>query len=288
MTSPQRTLISIGPSHYVEKARWCLDLYKLPYIEERYIPLYHFRRTVPLGRRQTPLLLEQGKKIEESSIICRHIHDNYQLPSQVQSQVCLFPTDPTELSKVMELDELFGKKLGRATRLLVYYHAVESDEILHQTFCTKGTNALDQKLFPVFLPYWKKFMKKTLGLTAQNYSKSIQFIDDIFHQVSQTLETRTFFSQRDRAQPLSKFLVTDKISLADISFAALGAPLINVGAKHGYPLPPEELLRAHLPSDFWQMIDGWRKTPAGQFINSMYEHHRPSSSPTLAFQNKKE
>ncbi len=40
------TLLTIGFSHFSERARWLLDLTSLKYIEDRHLPAFHLARTM--------------------------------------------------------------------------------------------------------------------------------------------------------------------------------------------------------------------------------------------------
>ena len=48
MTTPYR-LMTIGPSHYCEKARWALDYLGIDYVEEKHPPMIHWGWSLPSG-----------------------------------------------------------------------------------------------------------------------------------------------------------------------------------------------------------------------------------------------
>lgn len=97
-------LISIPASNYVEKARWALQLAKLPFEEDKFIPVVHAFNTRPKGGDIVPLLYFPSLKkvLTDSSDIldlCAQV-----LPS-------LYPTEET---KALEL--YYDKELGSHAR----------------------------------------------------------------------------------------------------------------------------------------------------------------------------
>ena len=55
-------LITMGFSHYCEKARWALDRAKLDYVEESHAPLLHLPTARRFGGRTVPLLVDTDTK----------------------------------------------------------------------------------------------------------------------------------------------------------------------------------------------------------------------------------
>ena len=52
---PKPRLITIGPSHYCEKARWALERAGIEYVEHAHAPILHYAATLVLrGQRTTP------------------------------------------------------------------------------------------------------------------------------------------------------------------------------------------------------------------------------------------
>ncbi len=63
-----------------------------------------------------------------------------------------------------------------------------------------------------------------------------------------------------------RYLVGDRLSAADVAFAALAAPVV-APARYGGPLPP----RRAWPADYARYVDTMRATPAGRFALALYD-----------------
>src|SRR3712207_156206 len=104
-------------SHYNEKARWALDYKALP----------HVRKAVEAGRHQKvakklsggttlPVLQLDGKAIGDSTEIIAELE-------RVRPQPALYPADPAERQRALELEDHLDEELGPRTRLLAVHHA---------------------------------------------------------------------------------------------------------------------------------------------------------------------
>jgi glutathione S-transferase len=80
---------------------------------------------------------------------------------------------------------------------------------------------------------------------------------------------REVFAQADAQRAGSPYLVGDRFTAADLTFAALAAPLV-APPGYGVELPPVE----QLPSDFRGALGAWRATPSGAAALAIYERHR--------------
>jgi glutathione S-transferase len=66
-------LITIPISHYSEKVRWALDLLKIPYIEERHVPVFHRLATRKYGGSSVPVLVTQSGNFTDSKDILHYL-----------------------------------------------------------------------------------------------------------------------------------------------------------------------------------------------------------------------
>src|SRR6266540_3996148 len=66
-------LITIGVSHYCEKARWALERAGVPFVEEAHAPILHYAATLSrFGQRATPILTTPQGTIRDSTAIVRY------------------------------------------------------------------------------------------------------------------------------------------------------------------------------------------------------------------------
>jgi len=118
-------LVTIGPSHYCEKARWGLDRAGIRYDEEAHVPIFHYGASlVRHGQRSTPILVTPHGTLRDSTDILRHA-DKF-----VGASERLFPTDQPLLDEVLNLEDLFDRRLGPATRRLAYFHVIDDAHAL--------------------------------------------------------------------------------------------------------------------------------------------------------------
>ncbi len=95
-------LVTIGFSHYVDKARWGLDLSPLRerYVEDAHMPVFHFPAVAAITkdrkRTSTPLLLlPDGTVIQDSALILEYLSRTYPqdlghlYPPGLEEQVCM-------------------------------------------------------------------------------------------------------------------------------------------------------------------------------------------------------
>jgi glutathione S-transferase len=66
-----------------------------------------------------------------------------------------------------------------------------------------------------------------------------------------------------------RYLVGDQFSVADLTFAALAAPVL-LPPKYGKPLPTLDVF----PAEARAQLETWRGSPPGQFALRIYADHR--------------
>lgn len=241
-------LITIPVSHYCEKARWALTKLKLPYVEERHMPPFHRFATGRAGGKLTPVLITEANAFTDSTDILRY------LDSIAPANAKLYPTDPELRQQVEELEDLFNKKLGPATRCWGYFHAMDDPNLMQRAWCN-GVPLVERVLFPVVFPVVRPIAQRSLNITPESAAQAYEQIKSIFAQVSELLaDGRTY-------------LVGDSFSAADITFAALAAPAIA---------PPEHPVKRaslqELPPKMVSEISAFRETPAGAYVLRLYRN----------------
>jgi glutathione S-transferase len=106
--------IAIMGSHYVERARWALDVAGLPYRTEAYPPAIHFWATTlnrPAGSKSTstPMLVTGDPAVgtlTDSADILAWAHAHPEAKAEVR---VLYPSDPEVVKEVKELEQRFNK-----------------------------------------------------------------------------------------------------------------------------------------------------------------------------------
>ena len=160
-------LVTIGLSHYCEKARWALDRSGLEYVEEAHPPIVHYLSTIRHRTRRTlPALLTPHGTLRDSTEILKWID------SMVSNGARLYPDDPTMRADVEALEDLFDESLGPATRRWAYSWALHDRPLmleLMSRMATKRDVALLRAGAPLIIP----FLTRGLRLSDEAIDKSL-------------------------------------------------------------------------------------------------------------------
>jgi glutathione S-transferase len=256
---PKPRLVTIGPSHYCEKARWALERAGIEYVEDAHAPVLHYGATLLRhGQRTTPLLVTPHGTVRDSTAILRHA-DKF-----VPEGERLFPSDPAACAEVEALVELFDRRLGPATRRLAYFYVIDDVPKLRQ-LVEPGIPRAEQVLFRYGHAGIMAFVRWGLRIGSDGAKKSEARIESVFGEVESRLA-------RGR-----RYLVVDRLTAADLTFAALAAPVV-MPPEYGWPLPSVE----DGPADLLALRDRLRSRPAGTFALRLYKDERHRSAMPLA------
>jgi glutathione S-transferase len=240
-------LITIPFSHYCEKARWALDRCDLRYAEEGHLPLFHWLPARRVGRGRTvPILVEGKTVIADSTGILEWADD--------RKEGALYPQDPSEKADALTLEDDFDTHLGPATRRWAYFQMLPRKDL---AFVLKGVPKLEALALRAARPLAIAYLKRSLKVNADGVERSRVKIEDTFGRLNQHLADGR------------RFLIGDRFSVADLTFAALAAPIL-LPDGHPVEFPP---LSEYSEAARTQMT-AWRESPAGQFGLRMYRDHR--------------
>jgi len=250
-------LLTIPFSHYCEKARWAADYQGFAYREEKYLPGAHL---VPVRRshgRTLPILVTETTTLKDSTDILQY------LDARAPSSVRLYPSDPTERREVDALEELFDARLGRATRLYAYHHGLPFPDSLCRVMAP-SMSSLQRFAFRVALPLLGPQIRRRYRIDDASASSAAATIHEIFAEVSTRLDGK-------------QYLVGNRFSAADLTFAALAAPSIM---PPGHPAYASDLDRE--PPGLRAWAQSLRATPAGAHVLRMYREHRLAATAAAA------
>jgi glutathione S-transferase len=245
------TLITIPFSHYCEKARWALDRAGVAYEEDGHLPLFHYLANYRAGGKRTVPTLVVADRDGAKTIV----RDSTDIVAWADAQKsgCLIPLAGAEEALAIEDD--FDTHLGPATRRWGYYYLLpnrKTDKLI-----TSGVPRWEASLLKVTRPLAVRFLKRGLNISETGVARSKQKIEATFARVDEVL--------RDGR----RFLTGDRFTVADLTFAALAAPIL---------MPPDHPVQKFAP-DFFPpearaQIDAWRHTRAGQFGLRLYADER--------------
>ena len=248
-------LITIPISHYCEKARWALGRAGLPYVERAHLQVLHYipAKRAGGGRTVPVLVTEQGPICDSAEI----------LAWASARGAALYPKDEAQRRAVREVERPFDEVLGPQGRLWMYQHFLSCWPVVKK-YGAAGVPAWQRRFMPVIKPGMSLFIRRYLGVTEQAARVAEDDVDRIFDQVAERLE---------RSE--GEFLMGPSFCAADLTFAALAAPMV-LPQQYGVPMPT----LAEAPESARGKIETWRAHPAGQYALRLFaqERHVPARS----------
>jgi cytochrome P450 len=238
-------MISYGVSPYSELARWVMDRRGVEYREESHIPMLHFLLVQKTD--ELPGLVVPERMLANA----REVRDYWEAHSP-----CAEKLNPGNDPEVETLFERFYSKTGMAVRRFAYYYMLP-DRAGTLKCWHRGAPLWEKVASSLFFPIMRALMSKAIELTPSAPQESMQEIDDCFRMIEQ------------RLQDGRRYLMGDRLTVADIAFAALTAPVIFPDGYAG-PLPTIH----ELPSAMREQVLRLRETPAGQLALRLYREER--------------
>lgn len=239
------TFVTIPFSHYCEKARWALDRAGIAYTERGHMPLFAW---VPAllagGGRTVPTLVTDDGPVTDSTEILRWADRRGDAPP-------LFPGDAPEAAK---LEEDLDHRLGPHARRLAYSYLLP--ELRSQVDGVHRAPAAERTAAKLFAPAVNAIMRRGMRIDDAGVARSRVKVDEVLAEIGARLADGR------------RYLVGDRLTAADVTFAALATPLV---------LPPELadfVPMASLPAAMVATRDLYRATPAGTFAMRLYAEDR--------------
>ncbi len=205
-----------------------------------------FRTSRPLAARIS--LVHGGRTWSDSSTILAWA-------DEAAGSDRLFPRDEVARNEVLALEDRFDKVLGPHTRRWGYAQLLGRRDIL-STMVTRSVPRVQARWAPLVMPVFMPLVKRAFDITPETTARSRERVDAVFEEVGQRLAD---------GRP---FLVGERFSAADLTFAALAAPVLSPPQCPAYPPVPD------LPASMRDGVERWRETAAGRFGLAMYARWR--------------
>jgi glutathione S-transferase len=243
-------LWQIRISHYSEKVRWALAYKGVEHELRAPPPGAHMLIALALtrGRHKTfPVLQLEGQSVGDSTAIIAALEERFPEPP-------LYPEDPEERRRALELEDWFDEELGPPIRLLVWHEATRDPEALAQTVMPDVPRPLRRL--------------RVAGLATARYASTFVGLRYGVKSSEAAEQARAkVLAALDRLEAEldgNEYLVGDRFSVADLTAAALLYPIA---------FPPEGP-RVESPAGYERFRAPLADRPGYRWVERMFSEHR--------------
>jgi glutathione S-transferase len=241
-------LVTIPFSHYCEKARWALQRLGLEYVEDGHLPMLHWPAALRSGGNRTvPVLVSKAGVFADSTDILRYV-DRF-----VGAEHRLYPDE--HAAEVMALEEEYDRHLGPHTRRWAYQQILPHPQLV-LSMSEGQVPEWERQVLRVVFPVAAAMMRRGMDINAQTADRSLERTRQVFAEVGQRLADGR------------RFLVGNRFTAADLTFAALAVPVL---LPAGGPVEPPD---GALPPAAIAVVEELRATPAGKLVQRLYTEER--------------
>jgi glutathione S-transferase len=235
-------------SHFNEKVRWALDHKRIDHRRRSLLPGAHalITRRLTGDVETTPVLSLDGRIIGDSTRIIAALEEYRPAPA-------LYPRDPDQRRRALELEDFFDEQLGPHIRRAVYEVLLERPDIVAPLF-TRGQPPFARRLFEAAFPALIAVMRRALSINEAAAERS-------------RAATVAAMDRLESELAPSGYLVGEGFSVADLTAASLFYPVV---------LPPEfpYPLVAEIPARGREFISELAGRPGGRWVADIYARHR--------------
>ncbi len=245
------TLWQFKRSHYSEKVRWALDLKSVAHRRISLYPGWHVARTrLVSGQQAVPIFRDDTATLFDSTRIIAHVERHHVGPP-------LYPDDPNERRRALELEEFFDEQLGTHLIRAFYFLLFQSFDSSVAFFAQQSSGVVFQ-LYRATFPAVRAGARRYLSLYPEAVGQSRQVVESTLQQFEKEI------------QP-SGYLVGRSFSVADLTVASLLSTFLSPpGSPYPCPVP--------LPDVVLEYRESLEKLEALSWVREIYAKHRPNSS----------
>lgn len=246
-----RILYQFPLSLYCEKARWVLDHKELDYIAQNMTPGVHrLFVQIKTGQHRLPMLHDQKHWIADSTDIAEYLEKNY-------PEHALFRSDKSMNQQIIDIDAL-SQELGDHVRRWLFSFILYQPEKSPALDIILGEKGVLRNFEKFSVPTLKFALKRIHQVSPANAVHSKSRIEQILHGFNSVLVGNG-----------GRYLVGDRLTLADIAVCSMVAPLLMIEGT------PWEI---HDDADIHQDVLNYRQKlldlPIGQYVKRIYKTER--------------
>lgn len=244
----------IPVSHFSEKARWALAFKGVEHERRAPVPGVHMLYALWLSRgavKTFPILQLDGENIAESSEIIAALERRHPEPP-------LYPADPLERSRALELERYFDDLLGPQIRLLAWHEIIaDSNSDAMRPVATSSLPGPLRSIGPLASAATRagseyvRLRYRVAGADAAAAArvKVVESLDRLEAELGE-----------------GDYLVGDRFSVADLTAASLFYPLVR---------PPEgpQVIEEE-PPRLSEFLAPLRERRGAEWVREMFRRHR--------------
>jgi glutathione S-transferase len=198
---PGVKLLQIPFSHNSIKVRRALALKGLSYERENINPAVRRRVIKASGQPLTPVLLDNGRAVTDSTEILLYLEERYPATP-------LLPEAPAERAECLLLEDWADTSFMALTRRLAYWNFINSDSSLGDLFFPKAPLPVRRTLAPIAVLRLKRRFRLSEKRNAADEPEARRLA--------------RLAADRIGGRP---FLVEDRMTIADVGLASMAMPL---------------------------------------------------------------
>jgi glutathione S-transferase len=243
-------------SHYSEKARWALDHKAVEYQRRAPTPGSHMPVALWLtrGRHKTfPILQLEGETIADSTAIIGALERRW-------PDAPLYPDDPDDRRRALDLEDFFDEELGPHSRLLVFHEAVRDPATI-------------EKFTVQLLPAPVRDSAVARRVAGRFFSTFAGLRYGVKSDEAADLARAKVMAAFDRLESEldgRPYLVGDSFTVADLTAASLFYPIVRPAEGPPAPAPPDAIERFREPL---------KERPGYRWVEEIFRKHRRPVGP---------
>jgi glutathione S-transferase len=250
------TLWQLEISHYSEKVRWALDHKRVPHGRRSPLPGAHIGAALALTGCHSytlPVLELDGRAIADSTAIIAALEDGF--PNRP-----LYPADPEQRRRALELEDFFDEELGPHVRRVVFHDLIGEPAVFDEV----AAHAVPGRLGEA---------ERIVGAYARRYAALRFGAADEGAAILARERVRTAMARLDLELEVNggTHLVGDSFSVADLAAASMFYPLVG---PEGGPLPADQ----PVPASLQELRDELAECPGYRWVEDTYRRHRAAAS----------
>jgi glutathione S-transferase len=243
-------------SHYNEKVRWALD----------HKGVAHVRRAVTPGLQElTARRLRAGRTVPVLEIDGRAIGDSTRIIEEVERrwpEPPLYPADPAERRRALELEDFFDEQCGPDTRRILFNDTLVDPPTFIAVF--GGPDRSPGGVLEKLTPLLARVVKWRFDLRPETVARSRE-------------KVRAALDRIEAEAGPSGYLVGDSFTVADLTAASILSVLVVPPDFPYINVPPDERT-----DEFRRFRDSLADHPGFTWVERMYARHRGTSAEVAA------